>query len=978
MASNSVETLKEQISTFRYNPSGIQSSVLAMLRDLTAGKVDIVDPSNPVVFVLESGAVMTASFMTENQTLNRKQYPYSAQTLEDLYPHMSDKDYVDRFAVPATSKIFFLMAQDELMDKLVAEPNNTGIRKLVLPRNTYIDVAGTVFSIQYPVEIRQMAHGGLQIVYVVDQLSPLQTITTNLIPWTVLRSDDGTVYVGFELEVFQFNIISRAASVNVATGFQTTVEFTQQYCYCRVWVDNGDGTYTEMQTTHTDDIYDPRTLTAVLKVLENSVSIKIPQVYLTTGLLNKSIRIDVYQTLGPINMDLSNYGPEQFVANFFSLNKSELDDFVAPLKTMRTMRAQSSKLVDGGKNAMTFDELRLRVIRNAIGSPSLPITNVQIQTALERAGYTVVKNIDNVTNRVFLAARPMPDPSVDSELITAAAAGIGTLATTIEDAVTLDTVVDNGDIITIKPDTVYRLNAGILEFVPSSEIATVKGLPPDQQALVVTDGGYMYSPFYYVLDSTANEFNVRPYYLDAPTVDAKSFVGENDTTLYQVSTGSYLLERSPNGYKLRVQTSSSEEFRNLQDSEVFVQLAFTPTGDVDRAYMLGTLLGKTDTGERIYEFNLNTNLRIGSDHELAMLDFQMYDDSDRIVDMPLNVQFDILYSTTVAMGSQWQLSTIDSLLGVFQLPPGPKAITHEQLSVVFGNSLEHLWARARSVVSESEYEKWANDVQATYEETVYDVDPVTGAAFDVVNGELVYRILHEKGDLVFDADNEPVWKFRKGDIKFDAYGAPIVTSGRGMMRQLDMFMVEGTYYFATNQVSIDYRQSLVNTIVSWLTVDLPTMGGDLLEQTDIYYYPTTTLGSVDVMFSNGLTTTINAGQKFEVTLYVKASVYSNLELRNQLVRKTIETIGDSLAQRTIAMSDIVNALRTQYESDVVSLDIRGLGGLNRNLAVVTMLDDSKRLSIRKKLVARTDETLALEEDVVVTFIRYERNDTVVI
>jgi len=260
---------------------------------------------------------------------------------------------------------------------------------------------------------------------------------------------------------------------------------------------------------------------------------------------------------------------------------------------------------------------------------------------------------------------------------------------------------------------------------------------------------------------------------------------------------------------------------------------------------------------------------------------------------------------------------------------------------------------------------------------VYERDPVTGAAFSIVEGELVYTVLHAKNDPVLDGEGDPVYKFRKGDVKLDAYGVPILKNGRDIQRQMELFLVEGTYYFATNQVSEDYRLRLVNSVVDWLIDDLPNMGDNLLEQTDLYFYPVTTLGTVDVMFSSGLTTALNASQSFEVTLYVKSAVYGNLSLRETIMRKTIQTIADMLRNKTVSMSDVIDQLRAKYESDVISVKIAGLGGRS-NLDVVTMLDDANRLSIKKKLVARNDETLGLEDDVVITFVRHERSDTIVV
>jgi hypothetical protein len=418
-----------------------------------------------------------------------------------------------------------------------------------------------------------------------------------------------------------------------------------------VWVDNGDGTFSEMKTTYTDTIYDPFTPTAVITVLDGSITVKIPQVYLTTGLLSKNVRIDLYQTKGPLSLNLVNYTADQFVTSYRALNPAEADAFVAPLNTLHYNQIYSAKQVTGGANAMTFSELRQRVITNAIGSPNLPITNTQVEAALSRTGYTVVKNIDNITNRNFLATRAMPTP-VASELITAAAAGICTLVTTLANAVTLDTVIDNGDLITITPDTLYKVNGATLDLVPSAESDLLKTLSADQLAIAVNAQSYMYSPFHYVFDSSNNQFAVRPYYLDAPVINSKSFIAENDSTLLSVATDTFAIFRSTTGYVIEIKTKSSDAWKAIDDAQVCVQLSFVPVGNTDRAYVLGQQVAKDSiTNERIYHFVIDTNYAIKADNELQITSFQMYDQSARIVELPLTQTFDLLYSTTPDPGT---------------------------------------------------------------------------------------------------------------------------------------------------------------------------------------------------------------------------------------------------------------------------------------------------------------------------------------
>jgi hypothetical protein len=83
------------------NPASIQQTSLELLQQYLNGETDIVDATNPFMKLVESSAVNTAGFIIDNEVTTRAQYPSCAQTLEDLYLHMSDKDYIDRFASPA-------------------------------------------------------------------------------------------------------------------------------------------------------------------------------------------------------------------------------------------------------------------------------------------------------------------------------------------------------------------------------------------------------------------------------------------------------------------------------------------------------------------------------------------------------------------------------------------------------------------------------------------------------------------------------------------------------------------------------------------------------------------------------------------------------------------------------------------------------------------------------------------------------------
>jgi len=965
-----VNRLIADVTNFQYNPAAIQSAVMRTLDEVSNGTRQIVDPTNPFVFCLESAAVLTAAAMVKNEANTRKQYPFASQTMEDLYLHMSDKDYINRFATPSNTKFNILLPLDEVLGKMVLD-QVTGIKKLVIPRNSFFTIININFSIQYPIEIRQLQHGGLQIVYDASIVSPLQTLSTNIIPHEIQQNIDGK-YIRFEVDVQQFDIISQVGSLNSATDFKLDTYLSDNFYFARVYVENANGGWYEIKTTHTDQIYDVATPTAVIKVIDKLVTVSIPQIYTGTGMLRSGIRVDIYQTKGPLDLILWEYPFNAFSATWQAYDPVDFNEFAAPLKTFNSIIPYSTTTVSGGSNAIGFNELRAQVISNAIGSPSLPITNAQIESALSLSGYRIVKNIDSVTNRVFLATKGMPVPN-DITLITPAAAMIGTVSATIEELVQINSVIDNGESITITPDTIYRDINGIVKPLTSNQLATILAEPVNKMALDVTQGGYLYTPFHYVLDAQNNSFGVRPYYLDNPEINTKLFIGENATTQIQVATGVYSVYRTVEGYAITVVTQSTQSYKDLPDDQCQVQLSFIPDGEKDYAFLNGQFVGTSADGERIYTFNIATNFNITAGDGIELTEFLMFSNQSRITAAQLLTDFNIIYTTNAPMNSQWVPSKIDYSLGGFLLPINTIGVTQETLRVRFGYSLTTLWARSRSVISTTPYRKWEVDVANVYEDDVYERDANGSAVKFDLNGQLSIAPIHLAGDPVLDASNNPTYKHRVGDTIHDSVGNPVPVSPRTLLRQLNIMLIEGAYWFANDVTAVNYRNTITQSVVKWLTNDLKELEARSLDQTRIYFYPDTTIGTIKALVDNGVVRDIAAGQSFKVDLSVTNAVYSNLALREELKKATIKTFDEQLKNPVVSLDKISTALRAQYGTDVVAIQVSGLGGVD-NCSVITIMDDSQRCSLRKRLTPSANNSLIVEEDLTINFIKYEQSN----
>jgi len=964
----SASDLIADIDTYLNNPAALQQAILNFTQKATDNQYLYVDPTNPVVNCIEASVLTSAATVNSYQSVLRKQYATLAQTWDDLFLHMSDMDYLNRFAVPNKTTFTLMFRKSEILSKMVTDPI-TGYKKITIPRNSYFTVSETRFCIEYPIEIQQLHHGEIQVIYNTDIASPIQELTTNQIKVEERQDNNNNRFISFDIDVIQLSVNSKIFDLNSMTSFSTDFDITDQYYYTRVFLMGDDGAWNEVYTTHSDLVYDINTFTAVLKVTDQTLNVSVPEIYVVDATNSRKLRVDVYETKGPLLMMLGNYPASSFGATWSAIDKSEIDQFVAPLETLDTQIVYSTQTVSGGKDGLTFDELRDRIITNAIGNPLIPISNVQIESALEDENYEIVKNVDIITNRIYLATRELPDPSND-KLITAANASIQTGLFSMEDATLINTVIDNGDAITIGSNSIFQNDNGKVTLVDNDTLNYITNLPNDQKAIYLNGKDYFYTPFHYVLDATDNQFDVRAYYLDNPTIESKVFVAQNDTTLLYVTISSYKIEKSTAGFKITIELSGSDDFNSLNDSEVFVQLRFKAAGQTDYAFQNGTYLGLTSNNNRAFSFDLSTNFNIDNNNYIELTKFLMYTEDPKILGAALFQEFDVIFSTSRAMDTQYIPNEVDQALGKFLLPAEIAGISIETLRVQFGYYLERLWARARTVVSENAYARYTTDILKYYTANVYETDPQTGSTIFIENGAPVQHLLHAQGDPVLNEQGQQVYEHMTGDVMTDTDGNPIISSPRKLYRQIDYMLVEAAYWYATDSAAVSYRTEMTDIFVDWIINSLTEIQDKLLEQTKIYFYPKTTTGQIDIMVKNGITTTMGASQSFLLTLSVNDTNYANIDLRNQLKIKSIEIINDELKQSVFSISRLISNLTDAYGDDVIDVEISGLGGEDNNYTAVTILNDTDRPSIRKLLKVQGDNSLIVDEAVEMNFVRH--------
>lgn len=963
----SIQLLTQQIELYKSNPSAIQRVVYDYLEEVTNGEVDLVDPTNPFIFLLESSSVNTAVAVNENLVGLRRLYPSQAQNTEDLYRHLSDKDYLDRFATPSEAEFTVVVQVNDIMSKMV-KSESENCYKATIPRDSRFEVDDYVFTLQYPIDIRKFDNGVVQLSYDAEITSPLQTLSNNIIDYVVRYDTNNVGWLFFSLKVKQFAVESTHFTLQKSILFNQTLSHNDQFYYIRAFYRNQytNNEWVEMLTSHSQQVFDPFKPTMLVQTFDQYIKVNIPPVYLNSNAISGEVRVDLYTTKGQVSVNLNNYKPDSFGLSPTALNEErDITEYTNAFASLAHY-VFSRDFIAGGTNGIDFETLRERVIHNATGENNLPITPNSLQAAVEDSGFELVKNVDTITNRIFLATQKLPKPA-NVKLATSANVGISSVILNTDVLKTLTNVRHSDKRLTILSKNLYRNDNGVISILMDTEVQTLKQMSKTALVGQVNAQKYLFNPFYYVLDSSNEEFEVRAYNLDQPYAQSLSFVSQNQTLQLPVNTGQYTLSKHSYGYKVTVVTKSGNFYKQLADGLVSAQLGFYPQGEKRLVYINGVLIGKTADEERVYEFTLETNYDLNSKDALCVTNGRMFGNEALNTWIDLKTDIQIFYASS-SVTDGFIPDAADALLGKFMLPANSVVSTRETLTLNLGTSLKNLWCRSRSIAATQDYKVYTEDVPMFYTEDVYQVDPTTGTVigFDA-QGKIKYNILHSAGDPVLDNAGNQVYLHRKGDVVL-LNGEPVLDTVQAVKKEIDILFVDGRHYFVDDEAFVSYNDELVSVLDTWINDNIDSINDRLLEKTSIYFYPKTTLGKVAVYTEDDGQDILDAEQSLVVDLYVKNDIYSDSKMRQELEDITVRQLDAYISGTVINMTEIENSLRKTYGNSVVSFQTSGLGG-DKNYRLLNLAGQENRLALKKILFQQQDTSLIIKEDVTVNFLK---------
>ncbi len=956
------DILLQNMLNFKSNPNLVQQYILNYLQGITNGQIDIVDPTNPFVFLLEASTINSAAAIQESIIATQRLYPSLARTTKDLYLHMDNTDYIDIFSTPAKANFTFLINKQELINNAIPVPNQP-YSQVTIPANTYSTAGQYTFTMLYPINILYYTNGSILVTIDPSRPNPLQELGSLIIAHTHIVDPSGTEWIQFNLEISQFVITSNQYTLTQNEYFQETIDYSNLFYYCRVfYLDETQVNWVEIDTTYTDQVFNPTIPTALIQVLNGSIQVNIPQIYYDNNLIQSNIRIDIYTTLGDIDVNMASYNVDQYTNVFTAINSYEITNYVNAMANISYL-LYSTDIATDGSNGVTFAQLKALKVNNALNGRLLPITNAQAQAYTQYQGFTLNPNVDVVTDRQFKAIQRPPAsnnsflvPSLNTSMISVI---VDTTAVSGDNK-----VLQNGSVLIITPETVLLNQNGQVVFLTSSQRQQLTNLTSTNLVNQFNSVNYLYTPFYYMVNNATNEFIVRAYWMNNPSMSQLNYVSDNATTDHIVSTQSFTIAKTSTGFLVTLVNTGDSAYLALDPSLVFCQLAFQPYGQNTYAYMTEYAQPtQASGGGFIFQFQITTNFYFDINNTIDLDSFSLPLYPNVTIRSNLLQNMNILYGineTNVGyVPDNAQLNIFNNKF----TSSNATVITNETINIQFGTYLNNLWTKATLIQSTPQILTYQNDVPMLYDTPVFSTNPITGSILDISSGEVSFNVLHNIGDPVLDANGNPIFAHYAGDPVMDENGKPITINNGVEQYIVEMVFYDGAYRIATDPNVTTYVQSATNTMVEWATTTMDEIDDNLFEQTSILYSPTNTNTVLNCTVDGQTSVVLNANLSPTINIYLSAQDYQNTNLQNQLSISAINVVRSYLLNTSLSKAELIDLLLAAL-SNVVTISVTGFFD---NYGYVQIVDPKDTFILERINYLESTNVIGVKENINVLF-----------
>lgn len=959
--------LADAIQRARNNPLAFVTGVIDVIdANGSASSTTVVDASNPVVQLIEVSAFTLQTSVDEQRSIVRELYPQLSETREEVYRHLSDRDKVNIHALPSRTTITLAISIEELISRAVYI-DGSSVRKLTVPPQTRFRVNGIEFGMYYPIDIRILSHGSIRAVWNNDVTTSPISLSENILETRTLRvnTDKGAVeYLMIDIPVEQFSLETFSSKVQ-ASGFKQLFSYTDSFYFARVYISDGT-VWNEVNVTFSNTVYDIGTLTAVLEVQEGGLSVSIPQIYFNQGIVGRSVRVDIYTTQGPMEMSLSNLEASAFNLEWRDFDRIEDGTYVDPLTNITSVVVRGTGSTVGGRAALTTSELRTKVTNGSVGGA----TPFDLEHEVNSLGYDITRLYDRSTSRVYMLSRHLD--TISSSNFSSVGVVQASLDFRFEELINSDADVNaHLNSVTLLPSTLYTADTNGLTIIAPPELKNPTQYTEDEVIAVLNAVEPVYSPFHYVFENRNEYFDKRCYLMDQPEIVARNFVDANGSYPYDLSMQVVQVKYLGYGYRVALQIKSGDSIKLLNDTQVQIQLAFTPVNSSRRVYINGELSPSYVDDERVYTFIFNTEFEIDSDDVLMTNGFKASQTDNSDYGMELNQSFDVIF-TVNGIPKIGDGSDLDTLKGHDLLPSDTIVLSHETIDINFGNRLSSLEGRTLTFIDEAKYEEWEEDVPLLRERPKYQPDSSGYIDVSIDGDSLTYTKIADIGDPVLDSDGEPRYIHRKGDLKL-TNGKPVLIEDSKVIRRAGLVMFNAMFRYATLPDAVNAVKGKTAEILGYVQGDLEDIRKDLPPRTEIQFTPKSNIGQITVAESTGQEYNVKAGLSFQVDLFLTENAYKDISTHGLLKTQVRDVIIERIKDDILSTLSIEQAIKDRIGETLVTCNVGGI--TEAGIHVAAIQDSDKSFSVAPVMTMLSDGTITPKDDININIASISKGST---
>lgn len=958
------------------NPMIVAAAALDEIENRLGGTRIIADPNTPFCHLLEFGSSIAAQTINAIDEKLPILYPKRATTMEELYSHMSDYDYLRMYSSPAKTAVRMYLPKRYLINHAINY--NTNYKKVVIPSGTRFIIGKYNFGIYYPINILINNYtNAFTVIYDTTNINPLFSLTKNVVDKYDINYG-GLEYLVIDFCVYQFSKSTVEESLLDVTGFAKKIEYNDKFYALRLY-NYKNKTYTEMSQSQSKFVYDTSVPTALVQVLpdEAKIKINIPQIYFDNNLMGSKLLVELYTTEGALDVDTTNINDSD-IGIVYDNSIWDNDTYTNIFKNMPfdNIIQLSGTRIAGGSDAISVSELRNRVVNDTLYD-KVPISEAELTTYLNDNGFYVSKYTDNITDRRYYAYRVIRDsngtivPSFSTTL-------------TLLESYTKDSnhssflyhSVDNS--ITIMPSALYVYDDSTGSATPLTDAETNTLINSSKRDLAETLNTKQYlKSLYYIRVSLDNLYpRADSFDLSTPTVDKITFELDNtEVSQTMMSFAASIVHDVVGKYEIYISVTRSDDLQLVT---------------VDNLKVYGTVLssdGKwigteatyisTDANTHIdtWKLEIPVNYHLTLDDEIGVTYISQdeeYSDPEHLISLTPKFYLVFMASKNVIEGA------VDSIDGIVTgVPAAVKAgyvgLTRQSLQLTLGDNLNDVICNNLEISkSKAQYQRYATDIPKRYTEDVYEKDE-NGyiKIYQNDDGTMSTKKLHEVGEIVKDDKNHIVYEHLTGDVIRDAYGNPVTTIPGEKLYYLDMMFIDAKMFFSDRQAELDFQTSIYEGMRSYLNI-IRDLQNQLLERTSVYFNCVRSTGTGRINRGDGVIVKENIELSFRIVCYVPSYVKKSEDIQNNITELTCTAIEAAINTKTISMLDIFESVKSKMSDYIDHFDLLGIND-NVALQTFTVVDDDSQPSICRKLELSDDNILTLKKQIDITYISLNDN-----